>query len=208
MRHTKTIGTLTAAAVGLGLATAGVAVAHPQGGPGGEGGPGGTVADGPQAGAGPQAENPRAGRRGPRGPRGIARRCNIAEGELLTVDENERLKRLQDRLAQKVTDEDITQERADRVFNRKQKMITIRVTRRTERMEPVLALGLTKAELKDARENGTLDELLASKGISEEAFRDARRQGRRDARVAVRALCTSGNADAEQGAGGSGGPSI
>ncbi len=208
MRRTKTIGTLTAAAVGLGLATAGVTAAHPPGGPGDDGA---AATNGPRAGNGPQAEGPRAGRGGPRGMRGrrgIARRCNIADDQLLDETNNDRLRRIRERLNAKVPD-DLTQARADRIFARRQKMVTIRVTMRTAMMEPVLALGLTKAELRDARENHNLRELLESKTppISVEQFRAARREGRRDARAAVRELCNFSNGAAGGGTAPAYGPS-
>lgn len=194
--RTLTVSALAAASLGLGLAAASGAVAHP-GGHGGE-----AAGQGVAAQSGSEARQGRRAARGRFGPRGRrAAACEIATDKLLTAENNSGLQRLKERLDERVADGDITQERADRVFARRQKMITIRVEKRSALIQPTLTLfGVdSRADLRQAvKDAGGMAELLESKNLDRSDVRDARRQGRQDARAAVRELCSSGE-DADEG---------
>lgn len=138
-------------------------------------------------------------RRSARAFRRVLRNCSIAPDQLLTVDNNGRLKKISDRLAKRVADEKITEEQAERRFARAQKKVTIRVTMRTAKQAPVISLfgvedwAAFRTAVKGA--GGIRALIEATDDVERADFRDARRQGRTDARAAATELCGSGEDD-------------
>lgn len=145
------------------------------------------------AGAGIAGAHPGAGHRG--GHQGARQAmCEIAPSKLVAVADSAALTRIETRLTELVNAGKITAERKDRILSRRQKQITIRTTMAGARTAPVLGLlGMTAEELKTARKNRELRDILEAKGITREDLRAARREGRTAARAAVTELCGSGS---------------
>jgi hypothetical protein len=197
------------AAVLLGSATLGLvatatspAAAHP--------GHGDKAQSSQQAEAGNENAHPAAARararaqarRSARSFRRVLRNCTIAPDQLLTVDNSDRLKKIDERLDTKVAAEDLTQGQADKRFARAQKKVTIRTTMRTAQQAPIVSLfgvenwAAFRTAVKDA--GGVRALIEATDDVERADFRDAKREGRTAARAAVTELCNTGADDSEE----------